>query len=66
MSATRNNDLEKRIKALEEELHVLKEKLNSLMSKRGSTLNSSEASRPATIPDSMDKDDWYTNHGHGD
>ena len=66
MSLINNNDLEKRIKTLEEELHILKEKLNNLIEQYSSSPSPSGPSGSISLPDSMDKDEWYTNHGHGD
>ena len=66
MSSTKNNDLEERIKVLEEDLHILKEKLDYLLSQHKPTLSPPELASYPQIPDSTDKDDWYSNHGQGD
>jgi hypothetical protein len=65
-SLTKNDSLEKRIKALEEDLHILKEKLSVLIENYDSASSPSGPSGSTPLPDSMDKDEWYTNHGHGD
>jgi len=64
MSSIKASDLEKRIKILEEELLALRKRVNDMMSNYNS--DSPEKSCPVTLPDSMNKDEWYSNHGHGD